>query len=219
MDPGFLQRRDPARTFRGVGPPPTRIEECLDGVKVSMKWCSTCEIYRPPRSKHCAFCNNCVLRFDHHCPWVSNCVGQRNYRYFVLFLVFTFLLALYVFCVALYLTIRMAHAVHFRGDKFIASLAMWKPASVLLLTFSGCALLPLGNLLAFHMYLLWTNTTTNEEVTGVFETRNPYNLGWKRNFRQLLCSTQEPVNVEMHDLVSPRSASKGTQQVPFDAVV
>jgi len=46
------------------------------------RYCQTCRIYRPPRSKHCSTCNNCVEEFDHHCPWTSNCIGKRNYVYF-----------------------------------------------------------------------------------------------------------------------------------------
>ncbi|KAL3775730.1 hypothetical protein ACHAWO_000816 [Cyclotella atomus] len=52
------------------------------------RYCSTCNIFRPPRSKHCNSCNVCVAKFDHHCPWVGNCIGLRNHGAFFVFLCF-----------------------------------------------------------------------------------------------------------------------------------
>ena len=63
-----------------------------------------CSIVSPATStgllnKHCSYCNNCVLEFDHHCPWTGNCVGQRNYHYFMWFVTFVNLLTTFVVAV------------------------------------------------------------------------------------------------------------------------
>jgi hypothetical protein len=59
----------------------------IKGTKVQMKFCKTCNVFRPPRAVHCAVCDNCVDRFDHHCPWTGNCVARRNYKQFLWMLV------------------------------------------------------------------------------------------------------------------------------------
>lgn len=48
--------------------------------------CRTCLFNRPARSKHCSLCNKCISLHDHHCIWIRGCVGEKNYKYFVLFI-------------------------------------------------------------------------------------------------------------------------------------
>ena len=82
------------------------------------RFCNTCKIMRPPKASHCRVCNNCVLNFDHHCKIGSNCVGERNHKYFFLFLLFgsiagflgsilNFIHFLYVFVFSKYFLIKL----------------------------------------------------------------------------------------------------------------
>ncbi|OAA41654.1 palmitoyltransferase PFA3 [Metarhizium rileyi] len=65
-----------------------------------MRFCKKCQARKPDRAHHCSTCHRCVLKMDHHCPWLATCLGLRNYKAFLLFLVYTTMLCLYAFAVS-----------------------------------------------------------------------------------------------------------------------
>lgn len=82
--------------------------------------CRTCNIRRPARCSHCAFCDNCVLDFDHHCFWIGNCVGARNHKSFLFFLVATTLSAA-TLCVLSFIDLLLDVASAVRAGSLLPS--------------------------------------------------------------------------------------------------
>ena len=46
-------------------------------------------VYKPDRAHFCKILGRCVLKFDHFMPWINNAVGFFNFKYFLLFVVYT----------------------------------------------------------------------------------------------------------------------------------
>ncbi|KAL4332762.1 hypothetical protein GQ457_07G004650 [Hibiscus cannabinus] len=176
--------------------PPTR-EVIVNGMPVRVKYCITCQLYRPPRCSHCSVCDNCVERFDHHCPWVGQCIGLRNYRSFFLFISSSTILCIFIFAMS-------ALNIKFLTDDYGT---VWKaikesPLSVVLMVYCFIFLWFVGGLTCFHLYLIGTNQTTYE----TFRYRGPerpriYDLGCLNNFREVFCSRIKPSRNNFHAYV------------------
>jgi len=162
----------------------------FDGVLYVPKTCRTCLIKRPARSKHCRLCDMCVSRYDHHCPWINTCVGAKNIRWFIIFLVCTFILCEFGAFYSLYtvwydiivryrlLELRRGNAplsytlilqyIIYYGGPGIFGLAVMG-------IFAGLAVLCF---LLYHTYLIARNATTQESVKWsyanyVYEEQEP----------------------------------------------
>lgn len=127
------------------------------------KYCVTCHLWRPPRAKHCRYCDACVRKFDHHCAWVGTCIGERNYAFFFTFLTMTSISTIYVFTMSIWALVEKVNEYHIlRIGDAIASY----PYIFFLICVSLFFLFTVGNLFLFHSYLVLTNQTTNEFSTG-----------------------------------------------------
>ncbi|KAJ3677897.1 hypothetical protein LUZ60_001700 [Juncus effusus] len=167
-----------------------RIKEVMvNGGVVKVKYCDTCMLYRPPRCSHCSICNNCVERFDHHCPWVGQCIGQRNYRFFFMFVSTSSLLCVYIFAMS---------ALHIKFLMDGNYPTVWKamrhtPASVALMIYSFISLWFVGGLSGFHLYLISTNQTTYENFRYRADIRpNNYDRGCLNNFLEVFFTKVKP---------------------------
>ena len=129
---------------------------------VPIKYCKTCNIWRPPRCYHCRVCDNCVETLDHHCVWLNNCVGRRNYRYFFAFVSTGTILGIYLTFASL------GHCLAYKSQNNITFSHSINANRVPFAMFVyGLLSTPYpASLWFYHMFLVGRGETTREYLTS-----------------------------------------------------
>lgn len=122
------------------------------------RYCKKCKTVKPDRTHHCSTCHKCVLKMDHHCPWLATCVGLRNYKPFLLFLIYTSLFCWLCFSV----TARWVWAEIIDGTQITEGMRVVN--TILLSVLSGIIGLVLTGFTGWHIYLAVTGQTTIESL-------------------------------------------------------
>ncbi|EEB09255.1 palmitoyltransferase [Schizosaccharomyces japonicus yFS275] len=197
-DPGIIPRNTHVLTYDPLHPWSTIPEdrEVVIGSTrpdaaflVTLRYCHTCHVYRPPRASHCSICDNCVEYSDHHCIWLNNCIGRRNYRYFYIFLLFIFLSAVYMSVLSFYMVFKSYN----RSSGVSFSRYLRKPTVGMSFFLALCSCIGCtypGLLAGYHCYLIARGQTTHEYLRAQStDTRDPrpYNNSAIRNFVIVLC--------------------------------
>lgn len=75
----LLFSSDESSTARGYLGTPARMKTVVvNGQEVKLKFCVTCNVFRPPRSSHCGLCNNCVGKCATLCTVHVSWIGRGS---------------------------------------------------------------------------------------------------------------------------------------------
>ncbi|PFH31487.1 DHHC zinc finger domain-containing protein [Besnoitia besnoiti] len=158
VSPGGVPTMSPEEEEHMLLQQPAEVKR--DGERRRCKWCLH---YKPDRTHHCRVCRSCVLKMDHHCPWIDNCVGWGNHKFFMLAVIYSAVLSIYV---AATMFESVVAAVNSPTGSF----------SVLFLLLFGETLdvflaLVVNGFLGFHLYLMSKGMTTIEFCEKQFRYR------------------------------------------------
>ena len=154
-----------------------------------MQYCFTCSLFRPPRTSHCAECDDCVERFDHHCLWLGNCIGKRNYKFFYYLLITLNTLALVQIAYAIYYIV-VTHNMKNKMNKTNYYIFITVALVLVIVIDVGFVAIFLGKLLGLHSCLLSKNLTFYEYIKKKWNKppgKNPFNVYCCYNVFRLLC--------------------------------
>ena len=121
-----------------------------------LRFCKKCQSRKPDRTHHCSTCKQCVLKMDHHCPWLATCVGLRNYKAFLLFLIYTSIYCWIVFAVT---TLWLWNEV-LNDSRYAENLSPIN--QILLCVVSGIIAIVLTGFTIWHISLAMRGMTTIE---------------------------------------------------------
>ncbi|XP_076007170.1 palmitoyltransferase ZDHHC12-A [Genypterus blacodes] len=183
MDPGFIL----IDTVKCVHGESEEMEKMLPQASTPrLRRCGYCLLQQPMRAKHCHTCKQCVRRYDHHCPWIENCVGERNHRWFIVYLLVQLLALLWALLIALSgILPSVTWSLWFRVNGFLlAALAVVGVFSVVVVVLLCC-----------HLYLVSVNCTTWEFMSrhrisylkSCEAEENPFDRGVVCNLWDFFC--------------------------------
>ncbi|KAF9589260.1 hypothetical protein IFM89_022178 [Coptis chinensis] len=206
IDPGIIPRNDKI-SVDGVGSSDGSDSKRVrvNGVEVKLKFCRICKIFRPPRSCHCAICDNCVEKFDHHCPWIGQCIGQRNYRFYLMFVLSALIFFIYIFSFSCRRTVQKMLETKTGLFKTLGNC----PETLALASFSFVAMWFLGGLVSFHTYLIMQNQTAYENYRQYhIGSPNPYDKGILSNMKEVFFTRLPPSRVDFRAEMTPETCSE-----------
>jgi hypothetical protein len=158
----FTDPGSPLTTSPGYSALPTTEPQPFHSLTVKssgeMRFCKKCQSKKPDRAHHCSTCRKCVLKMDHHCPWLATCVGLRNYKAFLLFLIYTSVFSWTCFLVSAQWIWKSIII-----DGTVEESLM--PVNFILLSvLSGIIGLVISGFTAWHLYLTCKGQTTIESL-------------------------------------------------------
>ena len=172
-DPGIFPRQNEDIYYSTNKP---NLKYIINGHIVKLNYCYSCSLFRPPRTSHCALCDNCVERFDHHCFWLGTCIGKRNYKYFYILISILNINGIIQISFCIYILVFESKKIKNKENTGYTVLIMISCVILYDIIFLS---LFIGKLFILHSYLIFNNLTfyeyTKEKMKIYPKGINPYN--------------------------------------------
>jgi hypothetical protein len=150
------------------------------------RYCTTCKVRRPLRSKHCRFTGQCVARYDHYCVWFNCPVGFQNHPYFLLYCISHFFADVFLIWFCYDYIGRYSPKDATFSERWFA----WDPVVTWMLGYNVVVGIFTLLMSATHIQYAMRNMTTNEagdpERHFDHNGESKYNVGTGNNVKQFL---------------------------------
>ena len=183
-EPGIIERNYELISYTNKK---MHIKVNKNGYIVKLNYCYTCYHFRPPRTSHCAECDNCVENFDHHCFWMGTCVGKRNYRIFVILLFLSNFLLFFILISSVCFVIYEFKNIKGKKKNIYISIVLFLFDIFIIVMY---LIFFFMKLFIVHINLIINGKNFYEEIKNKFKSPIniiPFNQGFIRNLKIFFC--------------------------------